>query len=150
MVRKCLPCLWIPFGISRTLDTALYVWVDASWLSVILVALARTFRWRTSPFLREHHHTLLDSCMLFLTMERPLDEINGFGGNSSSWINCMPLRFQQPFNSGITHRYTSHATHRFLHRQVGLHRLNYSCLQPLGKREAPACTKLKGIEKRLL
>ena len=73
--------------------------------------------------LREHHHPLLDSCMLFLTMERPLDEMTGFGGNSSSWINCMPLRFQQPFNSGITHRYTSHATHRFLHRQVGLHRL---------------------------
>jgi len=38
--------------------------------------------------LREHHHALLDSCMLFLTMERPLDEINSFGDNSSSWVAC--------------------------------------------------------------
>ena len=39
--------------------------------------------------LREHHHALLDSCMLFLTMERPLEEFNGFDDNSSNWVTCL-------------------------------------------------------------
>ena len=90
--------------------------------------------------LREHHHTLLDSCMLFLTMERPLDEINGFGGNSSSWIVCR-CDFNNPLIREL-HMDTPPMPpiDFFIDRLVSI---VYSCFQPLGKKGSPSVHKVE-------
>ncbi|KIK03238.1 hypothetical protein K443DRAFT_75657, partial [Laccaria amethystina LaAM-08-1] len=90
--------------------------------------------------LREHHHTLLDSCMLFLTMERPLDEINGFGDNSSSWITC-----RCDFNDPLVRELHMNTPPMppidfFVDRLVCI---VYSCLQPLGEKGSPRVDKVE-------
>ena len=90
--------------------------------------------------LREHHHTLLDSCMLFLTMERSLDEINGFGDTSSSWIACR-CDFNNPLIRELhVNKPPMPPIDFFVDRFVCV---VYSCLQPLREKRSPSVHKVE-------